>query len=182
MDAVTTFILPGLGDSGPEHWQSHWERQDATCRRLLQADWDTPRCEDWVAALDAAMAIETNLVVFVAHSSSCALVAHWASGATRDDLSRVRGALLVAPSDPDGPNYPPGPTGFGPVRAAGPTSRGVRVTTIGWQSTAQASVEVVPHAGGDHASESLGALIALLPRRRPAPATGHRRRHRRRER
>jgi len=112
---MTTLIRPGIGDSGPEHWQSYWEREDPSCRRVVQADWDTPRREDWVATLDAAMAIETTPVVFVAHSSSCALVAHWAGGATRDDLSRVRGALLVAPSDPDGPNYPPGPTGFGPV-------------------------------------------------------------------
>jgi predicted alpha/beta hydrolase family esterase len=32
-----------------------------------------------------------------------------------EHTARVRAALLVAPSDPDGPNYPVGPTGFSPV-------------------------------------------------------------------
>jgi uncharacterized protein len=31
------------------------------------------------------------------------------------DVAKVRGAALLAPSDPDGPNYPDGPVGFGPV-------------------------------------------------------------------
>jgi predicted alpha/beta hydrolase family esterase len=35
--------------------------------------------------------------------------------ASRDHIARVHGALLVGPSDPDGPNYPVGPTGFSPV-------------------------------------------------------------------
>lgn len=115
MDSVTTLILPGLGDSGPEHWQSHWERQDPTCRRVIQAEWDAPRCADWVTTLGAAVDAAPGPVVLVAHSSSCALVAHWARDAASAALARVRGALLVAPSDPEGPNYPEGPTGFGPV-------------------------------------------------------------------
>ena len=112
---MTTLILPGIGNSGPEHWQSYWEREDPSCRRVLQAEWDAPRRENWVATLDAAIETEGDLVVLVAHSSSCALVAHWARDATPDALARVRGALLVAPSDPEGPNYPAGPTGFAPV-------------------------------------------------------------------
>jgi predicted alpha/beta hydrolase family esterase len=42
-------------------------------------------------------------------------VAHWARDASAENLQRVRGALLVAPSDPEGPNYPEGPTGFAPM-------------------------------------------------------------------
>jgi hypothetical protein len=115
---VTTLILPGLGNSGPEHWQSLWEREDPDCRRVLQAEWDAPRCEDWVVTLAAAVEAERGPVVLVAHSSSCALVAHWALGVAPAGLTRVRGALLVAPSDPDGAEYPNGPTGFGPVPLA----------------------------------------------------------------
>jgi len=115
---MTTLILPGIGNSGPEHWQTHWERQDPTCRRVVQADWETPRCADWVRTLDAAVAEAPGPVVLVAHSSSCALVAHWARGAAPSALARVRGALLVAPSDPDGPSYPAGPSGFSPVPLA----------------------------------------------------------------
>ncbi len=110
-----SLILPGLGNSGPEHWQSHWERQDPSCRRVSQAEWDTPRCDDWVATLDDAVAGQPGSVILVAHSSSCALVAHWTQRAEPSLAANVRGALLVAPSDPDGPSYPPGPTGFSPV-------------------------------------------------------------------
>ena len=118
MSAVPVLILPGLGDSGPDHWQSHWQRRDAACRRVHQDEWDTPHCDDWVARLDATMADQRDPVVFAAHSSACALVAHWAARAAPERLARVRGALLVAPSDPDHPNYPPGPRGFGPVPLA----------------------------------------------------------------
>ena len=112
---VTTLILPGLGNSEPEHWQSYWEREDSSCRRVMQADWDTPHIADWVRTLAAAIADRKGPVALVAHSSSCALVAHWARAATSEALARVLGALLVAPSDPDGPNYPQGPIGFSPV-------------------------------------------------------------------
>ena len=112
---VATLVLPGLSSSGPHHWQTLWEQQDPTCRRVHQADWETPRCADWVATLDDAIAHSADAVVLVAHSSSCALVAHWSRDASAENVARVRGALLVAPSDPEGPNYPVGPTGFAPM-------------------------------------------------------------------
>lgn len=117
---TTTLILPGLYDSGPDHWQSRWQRRDPTCVRVQQRDWATPDCGEWVATLDAAIAAlpDDADAVLVAHSSSCAMVAHWAATAGDATRRRVRGALLVAPSDPDGPAYPEGPTGFAPVPEA----------------------------------------------------------------
>ena len=56
--------------------------------------------------------------MLVAHSSSCALVAHWARDAAAENVAKVRGALLVAPSDPEGPSFPDGPTGFAPIPLA----------------------------------------------------------------
>jgi uncharacterized protein len=114
-DDVRTLILPGLYDSGPDHWQSRWERLDASCERVVQREWATPQCAEWVATLDSAIASSSRPVVLVGHSSSCGMVAHWARQATDDQLRKVRGALLVAPSDPLGPAYPPGPTGFAPI-------------------------------------------------------------------
>lgn len=110
-------MLPGLGNSGPDHWQSHWERRDPACRRVQQSDWDSPDCADWVASLGEALASARGPVVLAAHSAACAMVAHWATRAGAH-IARVRGALLVAPSDPAGPNYPRGPTGFEPVPLA----------------------------------------------------------------
>lgn len=115
MARVMTLILPGLSSSGPEHWQSHWERRDPTCRRVEQSDWEAPSCGDWVVQLDHAVAGARGDVALVAHSSACALVAHWAAVASPDSVRRVRGALLVAPSDPEGAHYPKGPSGFAPV-------------------------------------------------------------------
>ena len=104
-------ILPGLYNSGPDHWQTHWEAENPGFRRVVQAEWERPRCADWVATLNDAITT-TPGAVLVAHSSACALVAHWSrthpSGA-------VHGALLVGPSDPEAPSYPEGPTGFGPM-------------------------------------------------------------------
>ena len=45
-------------------------------------------------------------------------VAQWARDAAAENLAKVRGALLVAPSDPEGPSFPDGPTGFAPMPLA----------------------------------------------------------------
>ncbi len=108
-------ILPGLGNSGPEHWQSHWERADAGCQRVEQDDWEAPDCAAWVGRLSEAVDAAHEPLVLAAHSAACALTAHWAAAASGAQLSKIRGALLVAPSDPTGPNYPRGPRGFAPV-------------------------------------------------------------------
>jgi predicted alpha/beta hydrolase family esterase len=111
---ASVLIIPGLYNSGPEHWQSHWERARGDCLRVEQRDWDTPTRADWVATLDAAVSTMRGPPVLVAHSTGCATVAHWAATAG----ARARGALLVAPSDPEAPSYPPGPVGFSPMPMA----------------------------------------------------------------
>jgi uncharacterized protein len=112
---ISTLILPGLGDSGPEHWQSQWEDRDPTLQRVVQTEWDAPRRDDWVTCLDTALLGAEAPVVLVAHSSACLLVAHWAVGASPARHAMVRAALLVAPSDPGSAAYPAGPQGFAPV-------------------------------------------------------------------
>ena len=109
--APPVLILPGLYNSGPDHWQSRWESSHPEFRRVLQDDWERPRCADWIARLEAAVLAEPDAVL-VAHSSSCALVAHWVAAGRR---GRIAAALLVAPSDPEAASYPAGPTGFAPM-------------------------------------------------------------------
>jgi len=104
-------ILPGIGNSGPDHWQSHWEGADPGFRRVGQRDWDHPLCEEWCAALEAAVAEAGAATLLVAHSLACLQVVHWASRTRR----AVKGALLVAPPDPVGPNFPKAAIGFAPV-------------------------------------------------------------------
>ena len=110
-DLSPVLILPGLYDSSPQHWQTLWMAGRPGFRRVEQADWERPRCADWVARLDAAVQEAGPRALLVAHSAACALVAHWA--AVRG--GNVRGALLVGPSDTEAPSYPAGPTGFAPM-------------------------------------------------------------------
>jgi predicted alpha/beta hydrolase family esterase len=109
MPAILT--IPGWTNSGPEHWQTHWEGALPDCRRVEQKDWDTPRCSDWVEQLERVVADLQTAPVLVAHSLGCATVAHWARSTRR----RVRGALLVAPADVEAAGFPVGPTGFTPM-------------------------------------------------------------------
>lgn len=115
--AAMVLVLPGLYDSGPAHWQSVWQAQATSLpvERVVQREWAAPRCADWVARLTHVMQEHTQDVVLVAHSSACAMVAHWAREAPLAVVMRVRGALLVAPSDPLAAVYPSGPSGFAPV-------------------------------------------------------------------
>jgi serine hydrolase len=101
--SVPILILPGYADSGPDHWQSHWERADPACRRVVQDDWLEPKLSDWLAALERDVAACAAPPVLVAHSLGCALAVHWA---TRDGAV-ARGALLVAPADVDSPAHTP---------------------------------------------------------------------------
>lgn len=88
-------IVPGLFNSEPEHWQSHWERTLPGVERVDQADWERPTLGDWTASLAEAVRQRPGAIL-VAHSLGCALVAHYAniSGGRH-----IGGALLVAPAD-----------------------------------------------------------------------------------
>lgn len=104
-------ILPGIGDSGPRHWQTLWEQVHPHYRRVSQREWDRPLCADWLRALDAAVTACPSPPVLVAHSLACLLVAHWASRSTVP----IKGALLVAVPDPASARFPPEARGFSPV-------------------------------------------------------------------
>jgi predicted alpha/beta hydrolase family esterase len=105
-------ILPGLGSSGPDHWQTHWQKQNPDFMRVEQRDWDNPDRDEWTATLDRAIAAQPAPPLLVAHSLACALVAHWAAGATR----KLHGALLVAPADVDSETHTPTEVrGFAPM-------------------------------------------------------------------
>ena len=99
---VTRFInLPGIYNSGPTHWQTLWE-QDPGFVRFAPSDWDEPRRNDWVAALETAVVGAPEPPVLVAHSLACLLVPVWAAGSSLP----VAGAMLVAPVDPAAEAFP----------------------------------------------------------------------------
>ena len=109
-------MIPGLGGSGPEHWQSVWERELPTCRRVGQRNWDKPDRAEWVAVLDRFVADSPGPVVLVAHSLACALTACWVQDRGN---GKAVGALLVAPSDVDSAEHtPPEARCFSPLPLA----------------------------------------------------------------
>jgi predicted alpha/beta hydrolase family esterase len=104
--------LAGLWNSGPQHWQTHWERKHPEIQRVPHRDWNNPQCHEWVAELDAAIAEGVGAPILAAHSLGCVLVAQWAKSGSP---LKVAGAFLVAPSDVDAPSYPVEAAGFAPL-------------------------------------------------------------------
>ncbi|MEN0106437.1 MAG: alpha/beta hydrolase [Pseudomonas sp.] len=104
-------LLPGIGNSGPEHWQTLWQNGDASLHRIDGQDWDNPQCSLWVANLERAVQRLGPNTVLVAHSLACLQVAHWAAASQ----TTIRGALLVAVPDPQAASFPSQAQGFSPL-------------------------------------------------------------------
>ena len=64
---------------------------------MEQDDWLVPHRDPWVAALEQLVLSRPEPVVLAAHSLGCITAAHLGPEAS----ARVRGALLVAPADPE---------------------------------------------------------------------------------
>ena len=93
--------VPGLGGSGPSHWQTLWEQSRPDTVRVELGMWDTPHRNSWVTKLDQAIRGAQAPVVLAAHSLGCLAVAWWASLSPQPFGWPVAGALLVAPADVD---------------------------------------------------------------------------------
>lgn len=106
-------IAPGLGNSGPEHWQRRWGARMKTSRFIEQADWDAPLLTDWVDRIYQEVRVSTRPVVLIGHSLSVAAIVHTAQLRLKDD--KVRGAFLVSPPDFEGEAIPDEARPFGNV-------------------------------------------------------------------
>lgn len=89
-------IVPGLRNSGPRHWQSHWQRQLPGVVRVEQEQWDVADLERWSAQVAATLQ-QAGPCWIVAHSFGCLASVHALASAS----SQVRGVFLVAPADPE---------------------------------------------------------------------------------
>ena len=111
----TVLTVPGLGGSGPTHWQSLWEQSRADTARAELGMWDRPHRNSWVTKLDGAVAQARAPVILVAHSLGCMAVAWWAQWSPQPYGWPVAGALLVAPADVDRPDAPDELRNFAPA-------------------------------------------------------------------
>ena len=115
-------IIPGWSSSGPDHWQTRWEKSLKTARRVDQVDWFNPTRAVWVDAINAAISKCTRPVIIVGHSLGVIAAVH--ALAEKKQYGKVRGAFLVAPADVDhahlwpvtqGHTFRPGASGFAPI-------------------------------------------------------------------
>jgi predicted alpha/beta hydrolase family esterase len=118
---VDILMVPGWLNSGPEHWQSRWERNLKTAQRVEQDDWVEADKDKWVGRIIAAVAATSRPAVLVAHSLGVIAAAH---AATKLPKGAIAGAFLVAPADVDnvatwpekeGHAWPAGGFGFAPA-------------------------------------------------------------------
>lgn len=107
--------VPGLGGSGPSHWQTLWEQSRPDTLRVELGMWDTPHRNSWVTKLDQAIRGAQAPVVLAAHSLGCLAVAWWAELSPQPFGWPVAGALLVAPADVDRPGIRPELADFRPA-------------------------------------------------------------------
>jgi predicted alpha/beta hydrolase family esterase len=106
------FIVPGLGNSGPEHWQTWFEKSVPGMQRINQREWDAPQCSDWIENINETISqFDLSTVVLIGHSLGCSTIAHWAQAYNK----KIKGALLVAPSDLEAPGYTFPAKGFDPI-------------------------------------------------------------------
>lgn len=105
-------IVPGLGNSGPEHWQTYFEKSGPHFSRIQQEEWDAPECKGWINRIEEKVSeFDPEQVVLVGHSLGCTAIAHWAKRFGKT----IKGALLVAPSDIENPVYTFPAVGFSPI-------------------------------------------------------------------
>jgi predicted alpha/beta hydrolase family esterase len=89
-------ILPGLGDSGPDHWQTWLEGVLPGARRVRDIEWDVPILDRWIESLASSIRSCGDDVVVVAHSFGCLAAVR----AAHLQPERIRALVLVAPADP----------------------------------------------------------------------------------
>ena len=91
-------LVPGLHNSGPDHWQSFWQLRLPFWLRVAQSRWDDPDIGRWIDATRRRLAGVTQPAILVGHSFGAL-----ASVAFALDLARtapLAGLLLVAPAAP----------------------------------------------------------------------------------
>lgn len=117
LDDTSPIILtvPGLGGSGPSHWQTLWEQSRPDTHRVELGMWESPHRNTWVTKLDQAIRQAQAPVVLAAHSLGCLAVAWWAELSSQPFGWPVAGALLVAPADVDRDDVRPELAAFKPT-------------------------------------------------------------------
>lgn len=103
--SIRVLIIPGLNNSGQDHWQSWLQTQYRGARRVAQLDWSQPELAKWSERIDQTLATAPAHTqwIAVAHSFGCLALADHLSRTRAKGHSAGQGvcaALMVAPADP----------------------------------------------------------------------------------
>jgi len=94
-----TLIVPGVGGSEYDHWQSWLQRQLMSCSRVQQKDWNLPILKDWIEQFVKTVRPIKEDIQIVAHSFGCLTTI--AALAQHPELNaKIKKLVLVAPANP----------------------------------------------------------------------------------
>ena len=97
---IHTVIVPGVGGSEVNHWQSWLQKQLISCSRVQQHDWNFPVLQTWITEFVKTLStIQEDNIQVVAHSFGCLTTV--AALAQHPELNRkIKNLVLVAPANP----------------------------------------------------------------------------------
>lgn len=105
-------LVPGLGGSSEQHWQSLWAKMNKEMIMVRQREWDRPNMQDWVNTLvEEVESYPRKPIILVAHSLACTTIIH----AVAEKGLEVAGAFMVAPADSERADFPKDVNGFVPI-------------------------------------------------------------------
>lgn len=90
-------LVPGLFDSGPQHWQTLWHQAHPDWLRICHDDWTEPDLPRWVNAVTEHLLEAKEPLTLVAHSFGC-LASFYAA---QQHPEKVKSIFMVAPADPE---------------------------------------------------------------------------------
>lgn len=99
IDMIHTIIVPGVGGSDSDHWQSWLQRELLSCSRVQQDDWNLPILKDWIAQFVKTVKNVDRDIQIVAHSFGC-LTTLAALAQYPEIAIKVKKVILVAPANP----------------------------------------------------------------------------------
>lgn len=94
-----TVIVPGVGGSDYDHWQSWLQRQLVSCSRVQQNDWNHPLLSSWIANFVNTVNRIDSPIQIVAHSFGC-LTTVAAINENPELAKKIQKLILVAPANP----------------------------------------------------------------------------------
>jgi len=96
---IHTVIVPGVGGSEHDHWQSWLQRQLKSCSRVQQQDWNKPVLHEWIEQFVKTVKSIQEPIQIVAHSFGCLTTV--AALAQHPELNQnIKNLVLVAPANP----------------------------------------------------------------------------------